>query len=395
MAIEEHIINRPESPETGEGIEKSLESLGHTSVDVAFDNDNGAKGDGRIESAKADEPDGSIISEMTLRPALLDDFIGNSELKESLGVFIKAAKKRAEPIDHILFSGPPGLGKTTLSHIIAREMGANIKTTSGPVLERPGDLAAILTGLKRGDVLFIDEIHRMNHTVEEVLYPAMEDHTIDVMIGEGPSARSIALNLEHFTLVGATTKTGQLSSPFRDRFGIIKRLDLYNEQDLMAVVLRSAKILGVSINDEGALGIAKRSRGTPRIANRLLRRVHDYALVRSDGTITKEAADAGLEMLGIDKMGLDELDIRILKVIVHDFGGGPVGIKTIAISVGEDTRTIEEVYEPYLIRIGFIKRSPQGREATAKAKAYMTKEDAPQTWAKWDKDECSDEDNKN
>ncbi|MCK5661656.1 MAG: hypothetical protein KAH86_09860, partial [Methanosarcinales archaeon] len=212
-------------------------------------------------------------------------------------------------------------------------------------------------------------------------------------IGEGPSARSIALSLEHFTLIGATTKTGQLSHPFRDRFGIIKRLDLYNEHDLMAVILRSGKILQITITDEGALGIAKRSRGTPRIANRLLRRVHDYALVRSDGTITKETADAGLEMLGIDKMGLDELDLRILKVIVHDFGGGPVGIKTIAISVGEDVRTIEEVYEPYLIRIGFIKRSPQGREATAKAKTYMTKEDPSQTWEKWDTDKSDGNDN--
>ena len=377
MAIEERIINHPKSPESGDGIEKFLEPA---PVDLTFANGDGADndGDGRIEPVNLDEPD-YIASEMTLRPASLAEFIGNSELKESLDIFIKATKKRGEPIDHILFSGPPGLGKTTLSHIIAREMNADIKTTSGPVLERPGDLAAILTGLKRGDVLFIDEIHRMNHTVEEVLYPAMEDRTIDVMIGEGPSARSIALELEHFTLIGATTKTGQLSHPFRDRFGIIKRLDLYNEQDLMAVVLRSAKILKIPITDEGALDIAKRSRGTPRIANRLLRRVHDYALVKSDGTITKEVADAGLKMLGIDEMGLDELDLRILKVIVHDFGGGPVGIKTIAISVGEDTRTIEDVYEPYLIRIGFIKRSPQGREATAKAKAYMNKKDALHT----------------
>ncbi|MCK5661697.1 MAG: Holliday junction branch migration DNA helicase RuvB, partial [Methanosarcinales archaeon] len=249
MAIEEHIISRPASTEMDDGIEMSLE---YTPVEVTFANDN--DDGGRIETVNPDEPDSYILPETTLRPAFLDEFIGNSELKESLGVFIKAARKRVEPIDHILFSGPPGLGKTTLSHIIAREMKADITTTSGPVLERPGDLAAILTGLKRGDVLFIDEIHRMNHTVEEVLYPAMEDRTIDVMIGEGPSARSIALNLEHFTLIGATTKTGQLSHPFRDRFGIIKRLDLYNEHDLMAVILRSGKILQITITDEGALG---------------------------------------------------------------------------------------------------------------------------------------------
>lgn len=354
MAIEERIINRPVSPENDGDIDVLPEYR-----------------DGAGDAADAAVP---AVSEKTLRPASLDEFIGNTELKESLSVFIQAAKTRGEPIDHILLSGPPGLGKTTLSHIIAREMGVDIKTTSGPILERPGDLAAILTGLKTGDVLFIDEIHRMSHIVEEVLYPAMEDHTIDVMIGEGASARSIKLNLEHFTLIGATTRTGLLSSPFRDRFGIIKRLDLYNEQELTDVVLRSAGILGVPITGEGAFTIAKRSRGTPRIANRLLRRVHDFALVRSDGTITQDVADAGLKMLGIDEMGLDELDLSILKVIVHDFGGGPVGIKTIAISVGEDTRTIEDVYEPYLIRIGFIKRSPQGREATAKAKAYTTKE---------------------
>ncbi len=311
------------------------------------------------------------IEEIPIRPASLDEFIGQTSLKEALKIFIEASKKRDEPLDHILFSGPPGLGKTTLAHIIAHEMGTDIKATSGPVLERPGDLAAMLTVLKKGDVLFIDEIHRLNHVMEEVLYPAMEDYEIDVMIGEGPSARSIKLNLEHFTLIGATTKVGLLGSPFRDRFGFTARLNLYEVEELVKVLKRSASILGIPVTPEGGLEIAKRSRGTPRIANRLLRRVRDYASVRAQGEITQEAADRALTMLGIDRLGLDDLDRRILRVIVEDFKGGPVGVKTIAISIGEETRTIEDVYEPYLIQIGFIKRTPQGRETTTAALEHI------------------------
>lgn len=311
------------------------------------------------------------IEEIPIRPGSLNEFIGQTALKETLNIFIEASKKRDEPLDHIIFSGPPGLGKTTLAHIIAHEMGTDIKATSGPVLERPGDLAAILTVLKKGDVLFIDEIHRMNHVIEEVLYPAMEDFEIDVMIGEGPSARSIKLNLEHFTLIGATTKVGLLGSPFRDRFGFTARLNLYEVEELVKVVNRSASILGIPVTPDGALEIAKRSRGTPRIANRLLRRVRDYASVRAGGEITQEVAERALTMLGIDRLGLDDLDRRILKVISEDFGGGPVGVKTIAISVGEEIRTIEEVHEPYLIQIGFIKRTPQGRETTMAGREHL------------------------
>lgn len=317
-------------------------------------------------TSQADE-----IEEIPIRPASLDEFIGQTSLREALNIFIEASKKRNEPLDHILFSGPPGLGKTTLAHIIAHEMGTDIKATSGPVLERPGDLAAILTVLKKGDVLFIDEIHRLNHVIEEVLYPAMEDYEIDVMIGEGPSARSIKLNLEHFTLIGATTKVGLLGSPFRDRFGFTARLNLYEVEELVKVVKRSASILGIPVTPEGSLEIAKRSRGTPRIANRLLRRVRDYASVRAQGKITQEVADRALTMLGIDRLGLDDLDRRILRVIAEDFKGGPVGVKTIAISVGEETRTIEEVHEPYLIQIGFLKRTPQGRETTMTAGEHL------------------------
>ncbi|MGB8218489.1 MAG: Holliday junction branch migration DNA helicase RuvB [Candidatus Methanoperedens sp.] len=307
----------------------------------------------------------------TIRPTRLSEFIGQKALKDSLKIFIEASKKREEPLDHVLFSGPPGLGKTTLAHIIAHEMGSDIKSTSGPVLEKPGDLAAILTTLKRGDILFIDEIHRLNSVIEEILYPAMEDFEIDVMIGEGPSARSIKLTIEHFTLIGATTRVGLLGSPFRDRFGFISRLNLYSVPELVEVVSRSASILKIPTTEEGALEIARRSRGTPRIANRLLRRVWDFALVRAEGKITQDVADAALTMLGIDRLGLDELDRRILSIISGDFGGGPVGVKTIAISVGEEVRTIEEVYEPYLIQIGFIKRTPQGRETTPAAKGHL------------------------
>lgn len=309
--------------------------------------------------------------DLTIRPERLDDFVGQVQVRESLRIAIAAAQKRKEPIDHILFSGPPGLGKTTLAHIISREMGVEIRSTTGPVLEKPGDIAALLTPLQKGDILFIDEIHRINPVVEEVLYPAMEDFFIDVMIGEGPSARSIKLNLEQFTLIGATTKQGLLGAPFRDRFGITCRLDLYAPADLARIVTRSASILKIPVMPDGAEEIARRSRGTPRIVNRLLRRVRDYATVKGDGMITREIAQDALAMLRIDELGLDELDRRILSVIATDFGGGPVGAKTIAISVGEEVRTIEDVYEPFLIQIGFLKRTPQGREVTPAAKKHL------------------------
>ncbi|MEN6395171.1 MAG: Holliday junction branch migration DNA helicase RuvB [Methanoregula sp.] len=317
------------------------------------------------------EPTPDEAEEVTLRPATLDAFVGQDAAKNALQIAIEAARQRGEPIDHILFAGPPGLGKTTLAHIIAREMGAVIKTTTGPVLEKPGDIAALVTALQKGDVLFIDEIHRMNPVVEEILYPAMEDFFIDVMIGEGPSARSIKLTLEHFTLIGATTRQGLLSSPFRDRFGILVRLNLYSTGDLVSIVTRSAAILKIPITPEGAAEIAARSRGTPRIGNRLLRRVRDFAVVKGDGTISADIARGGLDLLQIDELGLDDIDRRILSVIAQDFGGGPVGVKTIAISVGEEVRTIEEVYEPYLIQIGFVKRTPQGRETTPAALAHL------------------------
>jgi Holliday junction DNA helicase RuvB len=313
----------------------------------------------------------SEVDDLPIRPDRLADFVGQESVRDTLKIAIGAAAIRGEPLDHVLLSGPPGLGKTTLAHIIAREMGAGIHATSGPVLEKPGDLAAILTLLSEGDILFIDEVHRIPTVVEEILYPAMEDYRIDVMIGEGPSARSIRLDLSPFTLVGATTRVGLLGSPFRDRFGLIFRLNPYSEAELVSIIRRSGLIMGIPITPEGAGEIAARSRGTPRIANRLLRRVGDLALVEGFQTIDRELADRALTLLGIDQRGLDEIDRRILKVIVEDFGGGPVGLKTLSIAVGEDTRTIEEVYEPFLIQSGFLKRTPQGREATPAARGHL------------------------
>jgi Holliday junction DNA helicase RuvB len=310
-------------------------------------------------------------SDQAIRPRRLDDFTGQNHVKDALHIAIESARRRGEALDHILLSGPPGLGKTTLAHIVALEMQSAISVSSGPVIERPGDLAAMLTPLHHQDLLFIDEIHRLPPVVEETLYPAMEDYRIDVMIGEGPSARSIQLNLERFTLVGATTRTGLLGSPFRDRFGILLRLHLYEPADLTKIILRSAAILEIPITPDGAAEIAKRSRGTPRIANRLLRRVRDYAFVKGDGTITAPLADQALTLLGVDQLGLDEIDRMVLQTIAYSFDGGPVGLKTLAISIGEDVKTIEDVHEPFLIQSGFIKRTPQGREITPSGKKHI------------------------
>ena len=299
--------------------------------------------------------------ENSLRPKLLDEYIGQDKVKENMKIYIEAAQKRGEPLDHVLLYGPPGLGKTTLANIISNEMKSNIKITSGPAIEKPGDLAALLTNLSEFDVLFIDEIHRLNKSVEEILYPALEDYTLDIIIGKGPSARSIRLDLPKFTLIGATTKAGSLTTPLRDRFGIVHRLELYNTQDLTTIVKRSAKILNVEIDENSAIEIARRSRGTPRIANRLLKRVRDYAAVLGDGEITLKIAKHALNQLEIDELGLDEVDRRMLEVMITQYQGRPVGIETIAVSLGEEIDTIEDVYEPYLIQIGFISRTPRGR----------------------------------
>ncbi len=309
--------------------------------------------------------------DLTLRPRWISEFVGQDRIREHLEIFISAARERKEPLDHVLLSGPPGLGKTTLAGIIANEMGVAFRQTSGPALERAGDLASILTNLEPGDVLFIDEIHRLNRAVEEVLYPAMEDFQLDIVIGKGPAARSIRLDLPPFTLVGATTRSGLITSPLRDRFGVQCRLDYYSVEELKAIVLRSARILEVEIDEEGAYELARRSRGTPRIANRLLRRVRDYAQVRAEGSITYEVSCRALALFEVDEMGLDKVDKLILTTIIEKFNGGPVGVNTLAVSVGEEIDTIEEVYEPYLMQIGFMQRTPRGRVATEHAYRHL------------------------
>ena len=309
--------------------------------------------------------------EISLRPRTLAEYIGQEKAKQNLSIFIEAARRRTESLDHVLLHGPPGLGKTTLAGIIAQEMGVNIRITSGPAIEKPGDLAALLTNLNENDILFVDEIHRLNRSVEEILYPAMEDYAIDIIIGKGPSANSIRLDLPRFTLIGATTRAGSLSAPLRDRFGVTLRLELYTPEELATIVKRSAGILNVEIEPEGAMEIARRSRGTPRIANRMLRRVRDFAQVVADGVITRQVADQALLALEVDHLGLDQVDRRMLRAIIENYGGGPVGLETLAATIGEESVTLEDVYEPYLMQIGFLTRTPRGRCVTRKAYEHL------------------------
>lgn len=355
-----------ESPDAG-GFGSSRPGVGASLSQTA----RGSFGDARSRAVSADLQEDDLALDRSLRPKMLSDYIGQEKIKDSLDIMIQAAKERGETVDHILFSGPPGLGKTTLSTVVANELGSNIKTTSGPAIERTGDLAAILTNLEEGDVLFIDEIHRLNRMVEEVLYPALEDYVLDIVVGKGPAARSIRIDLPHFTLIGATTRTGLLTGPLRDRFGIAFRLQYYTPEELALIVSRSAGILDVPITQDGALEIARRSRGTPRLANRLLKRVRDWAQVRGDGTINEDVAAKALSFYDVDPLGLDAMDNRILQLLAVQFGGRPVGVNTIASALSEDVDTIEDVYEPFLMQCGLIARTPKGRQATLRAFEHL------------------------
>lgn len=327
--------------------------------------------DDKARAVSAQKQGDDLVLERSLRPQRLSEYIGQERIKENLAILIEAAKGRGETLDHVLFYGPPGLGKTTLSQIIAREMEVNIKTTAGPAIERPGDLAAILTNLRQGDILFIDEVHRLGRAIEEILYPAMEDFVLDLIVGKGPAARSVRLKLPRFTVIGATTRLAMMTSPLRDRFGVIYRLDFYELPAMIEIVTRAARILGIGIDPEGAEEIARRGRGTPRIANRLLRRVRDYAEVRAGGHISREVAAEALALLEVDELGLDDIDRRVLAAIITKFGGGPVGLETIAAAISEEADTIMDVYEPYLLQLGFLERTPRGRVATRRAYEHL------------------------